>query len=203
MKKKTILILALGLVLLGGATVGYPVFDHATHAEQELDCDHCHVLPEPSPDWTASMPDRGICLECHDAEEIGPETAAPSTHLGDYRHGHQFDARSGADCATCHAQEESCTMCHHGENVDFLAHDRNWRYFHAMTNYKGVEDCNACHQTQSFCNDCHVAEGVRPGSHLVSGWTAPDLHGAEAKLDLAGCIDCHGGPEPVCRNCHD
>lgn len=185
-----------------GATLGEPTFDHAIHEEQELACEECHLPPPSSPHWEAAMPDRQICLDCHDEEDLPATAAQPTSHIADYRHEHQFDGRAtGGDCALCHRNSEKCSICHHGENVDFLVHDRNWRFTHALTRFKGTEDCAACHNTRSFCQDCHLQNGIKPGNHFVAGWTT--IHAEEARLDLTTCIQCHGGPEPVCKDCHD
>ena len=180
------------------------LFDHATHAEMELECGDCHPVLVVDPNWQASMPDREGCLDCHDDEDLPPMPPYPSSHRDDYRWQHQFAARAESwdDCILCHRNSEGCTMCHHGENVDFLTHDRNWRFHHPITYYKDLNNCYTCHDPRTYCQDCHQAHNAQPVNHYFSNWTSPQYHGAEARVDLTTCLQCHNGPDPVCRTCH-
>jgi hypothetical protein len=202
--KKLLTIVIVGTVAcVIQVTRGDLLFDHATHAEQDLECGYCHATVVPGPDWEAPMPDRDVCLDCHDDDELPPLPAYPATHKENYRYQHQFDARAdGGDCALCHRNSEKCTVCHHGENVDFIVHDRNWAFHHPLTFYKGTEECTVCHEPRGFCQDCHLEYGVRPGNHFYTQWPSPAFHGEEAKIDLTTCIQCHDGPDPVCTDCH-
>ncbi len=180
------------------------VFDHETHLEQDLQCGDCHETVPPGPNWEAPMPARDTCLDCHDDEDLPPLPPHPSSHQENYRWQHQFAARADGndDCTLCHRNSEKCTVCHHGENVDFIVHDRNWRFTHPLTFYKGTEECTVCHDVRKFCQDCHTAYGARPVNHYFSQWPSPQYHGAEARVDLTTCLQCHDGPDPVCRTCH-
>ena len=198
----TVTVLCAGALTLHAAW-GALFFDHPTHAEEDLDCTYCHPVIELGPNWQATMPDREVCLDCHDDEELPPLPPYPSSHRENYRYEHQFAGRTdGESCVLCHRNSEQCTVCHHGENVDFIVHDRNWAYQHPLTFYKGTEECTVCHEPRGFCQDCHLENGIRPGNHFYSEWTRPDYHGSEARIDLTTCLQCHDGPAPVCATCH-
>jgi hypothetical protein len=178
-------------------------FDHAIHAEEELECELCHPVTPPGNNWQAPMPDREVCLDCHDDSDLGPLDARPSSHQGDFLYDHQVHGRNTTqDCSLCHLNQESCTICHHGENVDFLTHDRNWRYFHAISYYRRTVDCFSCHDPEVSCQSCHAENGALPVSHLQPNWSMPEFHGQQAKIDLDSCINCHSGSDPVCSDCH-
>jgi hypothetical protein len=177
---------------------------HDIHViDNEMGCAECH----PSLTRGAAMPTTAICLDCHDADEGIDLTIAssPGSHFGDYRHEHQFMARlSTGECVICHGESETCTSCHHGENVDFLSHNRNHRYSHALDAMNGTEDCYTCHGSQDYCNGCHLAEGVKPASHFESGFGGSGGHTNAARNDIGSCMMCHDGPEvpPSCVLCH-
>lgn len=179
-------------------------FSHEIHViDSEMACADCHSTAT----RTATMPDRALCLDCHDEDEgvdatFGP---APDSHFGDYRHEHQFAVHMGTgDCTLCHRESEDCSRCHQGENVDFLSHDRNHRYLHGLDARMGTEDCFSCHASQDYCNSCHLAEGVKPANHFVEGFVAPGGHTSAAREDIQSCIMCHDGAEPPgkCALCH-
>lgn len=195
------------LICLGGTALAAnsePLnFDHPQHADEDLNCADCHQWSEGQTIGRAPMPDRALCLECHEDDELPAMPTIPASHLDNFRFAHQFSARNqGDDCAVCHRESDSCTVCHHGEVVDFIAHDRNWAYNHPMNFYKGTEDCQACHEPRSFCNDCHQDNGIRPANHYYTEWNTPAFHGEEAKVDLETCVQCHDGAEPSCIQCH-
>ncbi len=207
---KTAWILAAALLMLvpvGG--IGADVFDHQVHLEDaEMDCTECHSLAGGGLPRRAALPGPGVCLDCHDEDENVLVTLPerPSSHWGDFLHGHQYNVRGGdMDCALCHRESEECSMCHHGENVDFLAHDRNWFYTHAMTALKGSEDCASCHDLRSYCTDCHASFGIQPSDHYSAEWVSGSggRHAMEGRADLGSCILCHEGlPPSLCGGCH-
>jgi len=181
------------------------VFDHQVHVEDAgLACEHCHSAEAGGLPQRALMPEPGVCLDCHDEEILVALPEQPSSHAGDFEQLHQFSVRSGGDdCRLCHMESQTCTLCHAGENVDFLAHDRNWLYDHPLAARKGTTDCAACHDVRTECSDCHQQFDVRPGDHFPeSTWRFP-RHRDAAREDLITCLTCHDGPDPVCRVCHD
>jgi hypothetical protein len=207
------IILSLTLLTLMVLTVPLALaqteFDHEVHGDDaEMVCADCHSAKGGGLPHVALMPAGTTCLDCHDEEILSALPERPLSHLGDYRVGHQFDASgSDGDCTLCHLESESCTMCHHGENVDFLAHDRNWLYEHPLISNKGLEDCATCHDTESYCTDCHVGLGIKPANHLAPGWSQPSapggIHADEGRSDLGSCTLCHDGLSPgICAGCH-
>jgi predicted CXXCH cytochrome family protein len=206
MLKLTTSILALLLCISSVAVAsnsGPLNFDHQPHAEEDLNCADCHQWSQGRSIGRAAMPDRGLCLDCHEDDDLPAIPDFPVSHLENFRFAHQFSARNqGDDCAICHRESESCSVCHHGETVDFIAHDRNWRYNHPLIYYKGTEDCATCHEPRAFCSGCHEENGIRPANHYYTQWTSPLFHGEEAKIDLETCVQCHEGSEPLCIQCH-
>jgi hypothetical protein len=204
MRKTTLAIPLLLLLLATPWALAEGVFDHRLHTEDaDLECAACHVDGDSGSPVEGLMPKLGACLDCHDEEIRYALPEHPASHIGDFRYEHQFDARDdGADCVLCHQESESCTLCHHGENVDFLIHDRDFLYSHPLEAMQGVEDCASCHETRSFCVDCHMQEGIKPGDHIPGQWGLAGYHDVAAREDLASCLTCHDGPEPVCINCH-
>ncbi len=182
------------------------IFDHQFHTDEaEVDCATCHVESASGSPERGLMPSGTACIECHDEEILSALPELPSSHMGDHRNNHQFMVRGdGKDCVMCHRESESCTLCHHGENVDFVIHDRDFLYSHPLDAKQGIEDCASCHDTQTFCVDCHMGMGIKPGDHFPTGdWLQPSHHGVAGREDLGSCLNCHGGPEPVCKNCHN
>jgi len=177
-------------------------FSHEIHVvENEMSCVECH----PAITRGATMPKLSVCLDCHDEDIAASYGASPTSHFGDFQHEHQFMARaSSGECALCHGQSDDCSFCHHGENVDFLAHDRNHRYLHALDARKGTENCYSCHGSQDYCNGCHLDAGVKPVSHFEEGFGYGVNHALAAEEDLESCVMCHDGPEPPgeCIGCH-
>ncbi len=151
------------------------------------------------------MPPSSVCMDCHDEEILSALPERPASHFTNHRHEHQFQARTGEnDCMMCHSESESCTQCHLGENIDVIAHERDWLYTHALDARQGSENCASCHDTKTYCTDCHMQMGIKPGDHFPTGnWVHPSGHGDAARFDLGSCVTCHGGPEPVCKNCHN
>ena len=180
------------------------IFPHRMHVEEmEISCRTCHQLSD-KPEEESLAPSPETCQECHDPEDVAPYFAAGSYHGPDFRHTHQFEARSAGDrCTICHAGSETCTICHQGENLDLLTHPRDYLFLHPEEARQSQTECMSCHQPAGFCTDCHAAEGVRPGNHSVLGWTRGVIHGAEARRDVAYCAACHDEAQPVCLDCHN
>ena len=165
-------------------------FDHQIHGEDAgLECAYCHSAGAGGLPQRALMPRQAVCLDCHEEAEIaGALPERPSSHAGDYEHLHQFNVRAGeSDCMLCHRESESCTLCHAGENVDFLAHDRNWIDNHPVVARKGITNCASCHDLQSDCSDCHMQFGIQPGNHFSHTWRWRTGHGRAAKEDIGSC----------------
>jgi hypothetical protein len=127
----------------------------------------------------------------------------PMDHHPGFLHDHAFASRlDGVKCAQCHRQEDFCSSCHQGENLDFLTHERNWLQTHPVAARKNLNDCSACHDVGVFCTECHASQGVRPGSHAQAGWIGT-LHSQAAHRDITYCASCHDAEnEFVCARCH-
>ncbi len=153
-----------------------------------------HDMPYDSPDLHGgdAKADLAACQDCHGT----PGTTG-------------FDGgTSGTSCAACHPDAGAHPTRWQGDNditADYLSSHRNAG--------KQSTACAICHDvvegntpananapscfSASFTNSdgstagCH-ADG--PGPVHDMPYDSPDLHGAEAKADLAACQDCHGTP---------
>jgi len=196
-------------------------FSHKMHLEvEDTECATCHgSFSNAAADTDSIMvaglgaPGHDVCGACHAetdaASECGQchlELAAllPLDHERDYLHTHQFNARETANCVACHGQSDNCVQCHHGENIDFLSHNRIWLYEHAQTSMKQFTECATCHDSETFCTPCHQEAGVKPSDHLnAASWISPgNLHGVEARRDIEQCASCHEDADPLCVSCH-
>jgi len=192
-----------------------PKFSHEQHlAMPGVDCARCHgglAKPELAAAGKG-MIGHAVCFACHDGVKAkngcnschGDVTKLrPLDHAPDYRHTHQFTARTSAgSCEQCHRQTEQCSECHYGDNALFRTHTRNYIYTHAEDARKNEHDCVSCHTNETFCNDCHMSEGIRPTNHTSEWTTGANRHAAEARRDINYCAACHNEGEPVCARCH-
>jgi hypothetical protein len=208
-------------------------FSHAGHLAAGKDCRDCHgaMVDESLAVPGLGMPGHALCTECHDgvreddrceachsdlregrlqASLREPEMLKPMSHHPGFLHDHQFAVRlDGSGCAECHRQEDFCSTCHQGENVDFLVHGRNWLFTHALAARKNTQDCSACHRLGDDCAECHAARGIAPGDHYpLSRWrslTAGGAHAEAARRDISICAACHdegGAGYESCTFCH-
>lgn len=202
-----LIVLALGacqavVQFFAGGAQG-PVFPHAVHAEEGIDCTICHTGAEEGA--AAGMPasEKG-CMLCHkeiDAEK--PEARRVSAFLVDgkprwldrpdpyagevtFHHGKHFDA--DVECAACHGPQAA------GKG----------RALHIAG---GKKDCLECHANTARGHDCAVCHKVMrqdqpPPSHRGI-WSL--LHGAHSRVMIEGlgetaCQQCH--TEQSCTQCH-
>ncbi len=209
-----------------------PAFSHNDHLATGKACLDCHgALADASlADVGQGEPGHAVCFECHDnigkdnqcdfchegirqgrlnALDRDPGILKPMSHHPAYIHDHQFQVRlDGKSCADCHRQEDFCSTCHQGENVDYLVHPRNWLYEHPNAARKNLPDCSSCHDRGTYCTECHLAQGVRPeahgdqGSALRAAWLSRE-HAAQARRDVAVCAGCHDADNLfLCGRCH-
>jgi hypothetical protein len=201
---------------------GQPIleFSHKQHLGEGMDCLQCHadLVQDAAVGKDTAMEtvntSHASCAECHVETEaasacqqchIDLSALRPLNHDFDFLHTHQVDARESLyACESCHSQEESCTSCHHGDNIEYLSHPRVWIYTHAQDAMKQVSDCASCHETETFCNSCHIEEGIRPADHFNAGrWLPPgNEHGLAARRDITQCASCHEEDDPNCTSCH-
>lgn len=163
-------------------------FDHALHAEQDLECDACHEAAWTSrlgSDWL--LPEKDTCADCHDVdddESCGMCHVDPEDPVGFAETESKVDLFSHA--AHVGAQME-CGGCH-GADLAMLA-------------MPAKSECRSCHVTASDLADCSLChtEGAEyvPASHgpMWEAW-----HGVEAGHDAQSCANCHAQVD--CQDCH-
>lgn len=190
-----------------------PVIDG--HADIEKQCRSCHAP-------FARDEQRGLCLACHDHDEIAADI--------DQRrgfHGRHEPARTG-QCRNCHTD-------HEGRDADIVRLTPQ-TFDHALTDFalEGAHarvSCGDCHEPRRKhreapreCSGCHADEDVHrkalgedcASCHVVASWgktnfdhaRASDpgypLTGAHARV---GCGLCHAGQRyentpTTCVACH-
>lgn len=162
---------------------------HDIHATNDVTCDVCHEGATTSRAGTDNLlPSHAVCEACHDVEAADacgqchsrPETplASPRVTTVAQKFPHETHLAQGMECSSCH------TMTKAGE---------------ALLPAKAA--CRTCHATASGGSDCAVchasSETLRPASH-TTGWVS--FHGVEARVEQAGCENCHTHAE--CQDCH-
>jgi hypothetical protein len=207
---------------------GIAGFSHRGHLSTGQKCEDCHgALVDASLVGTGrGEPGHAVCFDCHDGEthpnacefchrginegrlaalDRDPGAMKPMSHHPGFIHDHEFQVRlDGKSCADCHRQEDFCSTCHQGENLDYLVHPKNWDYEHPVAARKNLPDCSACHDRGTFCTECHIAEGVKPENHSAASWaTGVYLHAQAARRDPALCAGCHDSEDLfICKRCH-
>jgi hypothetical protein len=204
-----VLLLAAGVALAWAATR----FDHRAHLEEYIEgtsCDTCHL-----PDARTIVPDKAVCLDCHD-EEMAKETKlnGTKTHGPVWALNHRSEAKGNAiDCAACHDQSY-CLECHKSgfadEQGDFgnnmiNVHRSDFHITHPISARTNPQLCSSCHEP-SFCRDCHDDFRFRTGrasgpSHRRLFDLIPDDDPARFNtihqgVDATQCDTCHANSTP-------
>jgi hypothetical protein len=215
----------LGWSTIAQRTSGFRAFSHKAHLGLGTGCQDCHGFLV-HPDSVAQgrvVNGHPFCRRCHDGVKQSnecdychsnlredrlsdfqrdPSNFKPMDHHPGFIHDHQFQVRlSGKVCRDCHRQEDFCSECHQGTNVEFLVHDRNFLFTHAEAARKNLVDCQACHEVGTFCDDCHRQQGIEPTDHHQPAWVAGGLHAQAARRDMQLCASCHE-EDRACASCH-
>jgi len=196
-------------------------FAHKVHAKSEEDCMNCHagIVEKEQAGVTSHVPGRNDCAGCHGLSDYWEDnTRCQQCHTKEFdfkpadhnniwvkSHGVVSEVDEGA-CTHCH-QNNYCTACHEGDNLDRLAHPLNFRNNHGVMARGNKDNCLTCHQEHAFCIDCHQTQLVMPRSHSFIGWTVgPNggQHAREAMYDFDTCSSCHNDAysDNVCLRCH-
>jgi hypothetical protein len=198
-----------------------PVFPHAPHAEEGLECSTCH--PDAASGVTAGFPpsEKG-CLLCHrDKDKDKPQErtvaaflvdgkarwlARPSAYApatGDAASRPSGAASRPSDVRFDHGKHAAagvaCETCH-AATIDGSGT--------GLRIEGGKATCLGCHRQKSTrgdeCSVCHATlrKDVAPPSHAAS-WRL--VHGADSRRLIEGlgettCSQCH--QESSCRTCH-
>jgi hypothetical protein len=168
-------------------------FDHALHAENDVECDVCHEGAASSTSGKdVLLPAMDVCADCHDVED---ESACTTCHTNEEYEGypkrplavanfsHKAHIDQGMECGTCHPVEEGS-----GES--------------AQPALPTMTQCRTCHETasrQTDCANCHgPEETLKPADH---GPQFVNLHGISASFNEVSCADCH--TQTDCQDCHN
>jgi c(7)-type cytochrome triheme protein len=180
-------------------------FQHALHlSEAGLECIDCHeFVGESKKAKDYNIPERALCLDCHDGAEIpwrwSPNPGAKNNAIAippariHFPHDRHL-ALDGVDCATCHPNVaegklatrddlpsmETCLSCHDGERAS--------------------DDCRTCHLKGAggTIRTAFAKGQLIPDDHGLN-WL--DQHEVAAERDLAQCASCHAQED--CISCHD
>ncbi|UWZ80174.1 cytochrome C [Geoalkalibacter halelectricus] len=195
-------LLSLVLLLVSASLVWGMRFDHRAHLEDYfpgISCDACHL-----PDAPSIIPDKAVCLDCHDPE-YGEMTTlgAIKTHGPVWALNHRSEAKSGAmDCAACH-QQSFCLDCHKAgfadEQGDFgnamiNVHSSDFHITHPIAARTNQQLCASCHES-SFCMDCHAdfrgRTGRASGPSHARTFAFRDGSNFHAGAPAGNCDQCH------------
>ena len=166
-----------------GAQEPPSVFSHQYHIEEEeLVCDECHEQARSSTQSNDNLhPGQGICLDCHDADQLPDESGFWFAPKREYSFSHQ---------AHFQATDLSCTDCHIGvEKMDKTIPEVR----------SAMASCVTCHSelaTDRDCATCHTE--LVPPTHQP-GWGRE--HGHTARLSDTSCRPCHAVGD--CQECHE
>ena len=148
------------------------IFAHAKHAEKGVECEKCHVGPDPLS--FLSKPLMPVCMDCH--EKTKPELA---------------------QCSVCHKEISDKTPPKYRGPVR-IQHDAPaiWETVHGQQSKLDPKFCELCHKEANFCEDCHRKNP--PKNHTLV-WRKKS-HGLRAEWDREKCSVCH--EEDSCIRCH-
>ena len=183
-------------------------FSHVLHEDNDVGtCSKCHV-----PGALSIIPERAVCLPCHEPSSIEETVLGPSrthTPLWVQSHGEESQ-RADAQCIKCHSLS-SCVDCHKGGELGSdlrrrtarietmpSTHTSRFRVVHPLKAVgENIEQCYTCHSRQQ-CIDCHQSYRNRfPAKELVShqkNW--------EALIAGDGVPDHEGFSQNQCQDCH-
>ncbi len=173
------------------------VFSHATHKENDVDCDTCHTGVAKATHLDASFaPREETCLECHDRDNCAlchsdvarrqPRGAPEPSELGFSHQAHADRVPEG--CPRCHVGIEQST----GLPIEPPSMDL----------------CLACHPhgeeyAQARCQHCHPSLRALPLRAVAEFDHTGDWesrHGLQARAQGDSCLQCH--PQSSCAECH-
>ncbi len=181
-------------------------FPHDIHVESGLTCDICHEFEE----VTVSMPELGLCMECHLPDD--------ETFFGDCNSCHQdYGVEMEEDSIIAHKYSVDGAIPQGWEDVrykhaEFLDVDADCFACHenietseaaGLQNYPSMEKAMDVHEEWGLSNECSAChlelnEITAPVSH-DSSWERN--HGKMAEFqDRSRCLLCH--EEKTCSMCH-
>ncbi len=205
------LLFIVAMMILGAVPAFAQDFKHTEHLKQvpEALCSACHVEGAKS-----IVPDKKVCLECHDQEEVDQvKFPGLKTHGPVWALNHRPFAKGNTyDCSACH-QQSYCLDCHKAgfadEQGDFgnkmiNVHRSDFHVSHPIAARTDPQLCSSCHENK-FCKDCH--DDFAPADLAIlshrRGWsnirTSPSGP-AHSQFDVSQCQGCHPGSVLITRD---
>jgi hypothetical protein len=165
-------------------------FDHATHVEKGVPCQHCHGDMNVDLATRDQLPRMSLCLKCHDSgrgrfhaasrcatchltnpdntlvQELPSGQLRPTgqlrgdAHTLDFRLHHAPVAQNDDKYCANCHRQDFCLGCHNGRVKPFDFHGNDYLSRHPIDARRNDPDCRACHRAQSFCLSCHERTGV-------------------------------------------
>ncbi len=172
---------------------------HATHIENDVECDDCHAgIKEATNLAEVVFPKEEVCMECHD------------------------DEKDDGNCAFCHKQAEAPTASIHPEHRLNFSHknhmervDEDCSRCHKQLSFKEklgklptMDTCMQCHEHREHydageCTVCHedlTRFPLKPVAEFrhTSDWL--HRHPTAARSAGEACSTCH--EQSFCTDCH-
>ncbi len=167
------------------------VFSHKKHViEEEIECADCHSPAESSKTGLDNLlPAKTICLDCHEAEEVGNFDLVYSIESYSEKFSHEQHIAAGNNCESCHS-----AVTQKEEAFPYIL--------------PTMAECMNCHEQQVVsveCATCHTPlENLKPMSHTIN---FVNNHGDQARMSAEemsadmSCMVCH--TEQYCQDCHE
>lgn len=197
-------------VLPVGAARAAPPFSHRVHLATKLECVTCHAAALQSTKVEDDLlPQKQVCLECHEDAAIPPPLAVRITKFSHQLHlrmgnvapilaaaiDHQNYLQPVGDIRRHLNGKNACEACHRGlEESDRVT----------PAALPQMADCLVCHtqiEPPFSCEDCHAQNAqLKPPSHDTPHFLDAHSSGRLA-LDKSTCALCHGRVFQ-CMGCH-
>ncbi|MEW6600704.1 MAG: hypothetical protein AB1499_07015 [Nitrospirota bacterium] len=169
-------------------------------------CSTCHK----GPDDNIHQKNRQECSQCHTDEKWRPA-------IFDHARYFRFDKEHGADCASCHPnnnyREYTCYGCHEHSPEKI-------RQEHEKVKIYSYQHCTICHLSgdkeetkgllQSIKDRHASANTIKSGASLQPGSNSPAYNESLKGISISNCISCHRSPfdklhqagNRNCSECH-
>src|SRR5215831_1759419 len=183
------------LLTVWGAAEGAAPFSHQLHLKLKLECMTCHTETGASTKPSDNLlPDKKVCLGCHQSVEIPDPPATRVAHFSHQQHlkmGNLGPVIAAAIDKKQYLQppgeirrflngSNECAACHRGLEESQQA---------SAANMPKMADCIVCHNqidNPFSCEKCHSkGDNLKPSSH-VEGFMSAHNSG-KMSLDKASC----------------
>lgn len=185
---------SLGLILFAQTQSGLK-FNHAVHADNEIECATCHGEAENSNTGKDNLiPAMDVCADCHDIESED-QCMTCHTDLDNNPTGKRIEAYSEKFSHAKHiAANLECNSCHKADSAVEMA-------------LPGMTDCQSCHASKAIANECSTChtgdEDLKPANHagdfIHTHGQLANAKGMTAHQSM-NCTSCH--QKSYCQDCH-